>query len=56
MQESDPFFSSQSSPVLTSSCKGQGQHKGQSNPLYLLQLCKLKVVGNVLVLSTTKEP
>ena len=51
-----PIFFSQCSPVLTSSCRGQGQHKGQSNPLYLFQLCKLKVVGNVLVLSVKKEP
>ena len=50
-----PTFYYQFSPVLTSSSVGQGQNKGQSNPFYLLQLCKLKVVGNILFLSVTKE-
>lgn len=49
------FFSSQFSPVSTSSCVGQVQSKGQSNSLYLLQVCKSKVVGNALFLGVTKE-
>lgn len=50
------YFLFQFSPILTSSCGGQGQNKGQSNPLCLLHLCKLKVDGNILFLSVTKEP
>lgn len=51
-----PIFFIQFSSVLTSSCVGQGQNKGQSNSLSLLQLCKLKAVENTLFLSVTKEP
>lgn len=54
MQESDPSFLSIFSFSIPS-CVGQGQNKGQSNSLNLLQLCRLKVVGNTLFLSVTKE-
>lgn len=55
MQESDSFFPLNFLLFWHHLVRSQGQHEGQSNPLYLLQLWKLKVVGNVLVLSAAKN-
>lgn len=33
---------------------GEGQNKGHSNSLYLLQFCKLEALENILFLSATK--
>lgn len=52
MEESIPFFLSIFSCFYTI---GEGQNKGHSNSLYLLQFCKLEALENILFLSATKE-
>lgn len=51
IEESIPFFLSIFSSFYT---VGEGQNKGHSNSLYLLQFCKLEALENILFLSATK--